>query len=178
MTFEVEFHEEHAALWHVRYSLNNFPERDKIPFAFLAQGSACILCCASALEAIVNKIFQHSNSMSSWDELRIVSKITTLHELKGQKIDWGKEPWQDITKLIRLRNWLAHNKETYIGLSNSDGQLIGEKPKIDPEIDLDKYSVEKIYNSVRKGGLILSQIWNLESDFKFLEDEKYEPLIA
>jgi len=38
MTFEVEFHEEHAALWHVKYSLETFPEQ-AIPFAYLAQGS-------------------------------------------------------------------------------------------------------------------------------------------
>ncbi len=177
MTFEVEFHEEHAALWHVRYSLENFPDHT-IPFAYLAQGSACILCCASALEAIVNKIFQYSNPISTWDELRILSKITTLHELKGEKIDWGSQPWQDITKLIKLRNWLAHNKEAYIGLSNSDGQWVGKIPQINPEVDLDKRAIEKMYNSVRQGGFILATLWNLESSFDFLKNEKYAPLIS
>jgi len=177
MTFEVEFHEEHAALWHVKYSLETFPEQ-AIPFAYLAQGSACILCCASALEAIVNKIFQYSSPISSWDELRILSKITTLHELKGEKIDWGKQPWQNITKLIKLRNWLSHNKEAYIGLSNSEGVWIGKAPQINPELDLDKQSIENIYNSVREGSFILAKIWALESDFDFLETEKYDPLIS
>ncbi len=178
MTFEVEFYEEHAALLFVHSSLEAFPVRGETPFARLAQGTACVLCCASALEAIVNRIFQHSESISTWDEFKIISKIVTLHELKGKKVNLGELPWQDITKLIRIRNWLAHSKETYIGLSNSDNQWIEKTKIIDPETDLDKDSIMKMYNSVRKAGLILSEIWGLKSTFQFLEDEKYLPLIS
>lgn len=180
MAFEVYFHADEAMLWHVKYSLDTFPAAPSptAPFSYLAQGAGCILCCSSALEAIVNKIFLYSNVMSKWDELRLISKIETLHELKEQKIDKGQQPWQDIQKLIKIRNWLAHNKETYIGLSGADDEWICGKVKIDIEKELKKESIEILYKSVRIAGTILSKMWGLDEDFDFLDTERYTPLYS
>jgi hypothetical protein len=179
MTLNVSFNSEQVALWHVRYSLSVYPNELEKHHAYLAAGSACILCCASALEAIVNRIFQSSNSFSAWDELRISSKINTLFELKGQRVDWSQNPWQDVARLIRLRNWLAHNKVQHLGLANSNGDWVRGKPNIDPIQELKKESVERLYCAVRDGCQQLISLWDLNKygTFDYLNNEKYEPLI-
>lgn len=181
MTFEVYFNAEDAFLLSVKQNLLLYKDNND-KFLDLAIGSSCCLSCLAALESIVNKMIQQQNKISHWDELRIASKIDTLVELEGEKIDWGSSPWQKITKLIKLRNWLSHNKESYIGLSGYKDvwitDSINKYPKIDPEKELNFKSITRFYNAVRSAGLQLSKILNIEDEYKFLKNEEYYPIIS
>lgn len=181
MTFNVYIYPEHALLMSVKLALANYPNHREEPFnAYIATGSSCVLSLQGALEAIINRLLETQDKIQHWDELRLASKIDTLTELQGSNINWGNKPWQEIFRLIRLRNWLAHNKDAVIGLTNSDGEwLLGglknKIPKIDPEKELLKESISIFYDSVREAGLLLSEMVGIKEQYEYLQSEKYEP---
>jgi hypothetical protein len=136
-----------------------------------------------ALEAIVNRLLEDQGRMRHWDELRLFSKIDTLVELGGSLIDWGEQPWQEIARLIRLRNWLAHNKDPLIGLSGHRGVWIvgGIKnriPKLDPLKELREESVRSLYVAVREGGYRLAELVGVTDKYEYLRTERYEPVLV
>jgi len=180
MTFGIYFRTEHAMLWHVRYALSNYPA--PASDAYLAAGSACVLACQAALEAIVNRLLEQQGKLRHWDQLKLTAKIDTLADFGGQQVVWGAQPWQEITRLIRTRNWLTHSKSTYIGLIGSAGEWVvdaaGRLPKLNPEDELREDSIRRFYNAVREAGLLLSSATDAEAEFAFLTSEKYEPVIA
>jgi len=183
MTHEVEFYASQAALWHVRYSLSTFPkdEEDDNPYAYLAAGTACILCCSAALEALVNEFFVYEETISPWDELKLRSKINVLFELKGEKANWGAKPLQKVAQLIKVRNWLAHHKEPYLGLTGGDGSWVTDArghsaPRVHIQQELKKDSIQNYYNAVRDIGKILAILWGNEYTVEWIESEDYWPL--
>jgi hypothetical protein len=181
MTFEVYFNTEEALLLYVKYSLKNlFKNNNDIDY--LSVGSTCVLSLVAALEALVNKLIQERNRILHWDELKLLSKIEEIAQQEKIKIEWGNYPWQKISRLIRIRNWIAHNKESYIGLSGYKdvwvNNGVNKPPKIDPEIELKKESIQKYYDAVRECGMILCKIVGVEDNFEFLKTEKYEPIIS
>lgn len=186
MSHNVEFSASHAALWHVKYSLESFPSDKGWSFDYLPLGASCILCCAAAFEAIVNNVFLQKSTISHWDELKLKSKTNVLFELKNKKIDWGASPFQNISQLIKVRNWLAHHKEPYLGLafvgesniqwiSSSDNML--KAARVDILRELKRDSIENYYSSVREAGVQIARNWGDELEAEYLKSEKYEPLI-
>ncbi|MEX2578255.1 MAG: hypothetical protein WD342_04290 [Verrucomicrobiales bacterium] len=159
MTAEVWFHAEDALFWHVRYTLKTFPSKDDNPYAYLAAGAGCVLCISAGIEAVVNVLLDEHSPIRAWDELRLGSKIESLHELKATEIDWSTGAPQQVARLIRVRNWLAHNKQRFLGLSGSGGGWVkdgvNKPPKIDIESELKKDSVEVTIHVLRAilGGL-------------------------
>lgn len=182
MTFSVHFYSEQALLWSVRYALKTFPSTDINPYAYLAVGSSAVLSCAAALEAIANQLIQRQEKLIHWDELRLSSKIETIAQLEGNTIEWGGQPWQELARLIKLRNWLAHYKYAHVGLSGAEDTWViddyNHKPKIDPEIDLKRESIALMYNAVRDAGYQLSTMLSIESEYEFLKNEDYWPLVS
>lgn len=182
MTFEVHFYSEHAALLSVKEALLKYPSIDEYPQRYLAVGASCILSCHVALEAIVNTLIQRQARLTHWDSLRLLEKIDTIAELESKTIKWGEIPWQRIPALIRVRNWLAHSKRSYIGLSGLDDEWVDDelnkRPKIDPEHEFKEQSVRQYYNAVRSGAFALSNMVQLEEEYDFLETENYEPLVS
>lgn len=183
MTFGIYFQTEHAMLWHVRYSLPTYPSgAGKPPYAYVAAGAACVLACQAALEAIVNNLLQRQTKLRHWDELKLKSKIDTLADLGGIAVDWGKNPWQEITRLIRIRNWLTHNKESYIGLIGAFGDWVVDDvnkiPRLDPEAELLEASIRRFYDAVRESGMLLGAAMGAEAEYEFLVSEKYEPVLV
>jgi hypothetical protein len=181
MTHEVEFHASQAALWHVRYSLKTYPPKENNPFAYLAAGTACILCCSTGLEALVNETFLCRNIISPWDELKLASKIDVIFESQGKQVDWGKAPFQTVGSLIRIRNWLAHHKEPYLGLSNAEGEWVADsrgrrRPRIDIERELEHNSVRRYYDSVREVGIQIADLFGDDYTKDWLTKEDYWPL--
>lgn len=185
MTFNVEIFPEQALLWSVRRALSAYPDPTGEPVdAYLASGSACILSMQAALEAIVNGLLIRQAAFPHWDELRLASKVDLLMHSANHSIDWGHRPWQEVIRLIRMRNWLAHNKDSHIGLINNDGEWVfgGTKRRRIPVLDVPKElryeSVRSLYVAVREAGFSLATLAGFASDYEFLQTEKYEPQLV
>lgn len=177
MTSRVEFHAEEAMLWSVRYALQTYPDPEQsTPYAYIAAGAACILSLQAALEAIANSILEEQDTLQHWDELRLKSKIDTIANLNNAQIDWGAMPWQEISYLIRLRNWMAHNKERDIGLVGAEDCWL-EEHKFNPKKELLVDRVRRFYDAVRDAGLLLAQHANQIDEYEFLVTEQYEPIV-
>lgn len=177
MTFRVEFHAEEAMLWSVKHALQTYPDPEQSrPYAYIAAGAACILSLQAALEAIVNCILDEQGTFLHWDELRLKSKIDTIANLNSASIDWGTMPWQEISYLIQLRNWMAHNKERDIGLVGAEDCWL-EEHKFNPEKELRAERIRRLYKAVRDAGLLLAQYANQANEYEFLMTEEYEPIV-
>ena len=181
MTQDAYFYTDQSLLKFVLETLNNFPEEDIYEYSHLSLGIVCLLSCSAAFEAMVNKILIDCNHISHWDELKILSKVDTIIELSNQKLDWGSYPLQNIQKLFKIRNWLAHNKESYIGLLGFGEKWVPDRisktPKIDPRIDFGYTSIKTFYNAVRDSILSLAELTNLTKEFYFLKTEEYKVFI-
>lgn len=181
MTHHVIFSASQTALWNVKHSLASFPPDDNGTYNYLAIGTSCILSCSMAFESLVNEVFLDENIISHWDEFKLASKADVLFELKGKKIDWSINPFQRVSKLIKVRNWLTHHKEPYLGLTGLDLYWVHSEnkpksPKVDILRELKKSSIQKYYDAVRKGGIEIATIWDYKDNLDWLTTEKYEPL--
>lgn len=179
MTFEVYFRAEQALLWFVRDTLSRFPEGK---WAGLAAGSASVLACQAALEAILNRLLEEQGKVSDWDRLSLQSKVNAFAEAEGKSINWGGKPWQEIGHLMRVRNWLAHNKETYIGLSGWRDTWVkdhhGKLPKIDIERELSAPAIRRFYVSILDAAIFLCRLVGDKWTCDRLEREDYIPLVS
>ncbi|HEY4495916.1 MAG TPA: hypothetical protein VJC04_00970 [Candidatus Paceibacterota bacterium] len=176
MTFSFYFYPEQLLFAFVKKSLiTQSPDRNDN----LNINAACIFCCVAATEAIVNSLFIENKIIEHYDEMGLRSKIETIALIGGLTIDWDKIPWLEINHLIKIRNWLTHYKisrDKSLGLANFDGWI--NKPNIDPLHEFTKNSVEKYYNSVRGGLVILVKGVSQDHNYSFLSDEKYESFLA
>lgn len=177
MTFYVEFYAEQAFLSFVKKSLQSAEAGDQTGFT-LEIGVVVILACTAALEATMNQLFQDDKRLQHYDSLRISEKVETLADFAKIRIDWGSQPWQDIQRLIKVRNWLAHFKETKIGLIGGEGEWIKDTvnrlPKLDPDTELSFQQVRKYYNSVLGCLLLLARGLGLQNKYRFLETQEYD----
>lgn len=181
MTFHVHFFAQDAFLEFVQLTLDEGQDRPDADDLAVIRGSACVLACAAALEAAVNELIQDT-ALSHWDELRLTSKIDTLAELEGQKIPWGQEPWQTVTKLLRVRNWLAHFKEPYIGLMGARGEwvedAVNKPPKIDINSSLGRSAISGYFGAVIEAICRLQQLRGQVDDCSDAMDRKFEPFLV
>lgn len=180
MTFRVNFYAEQAFLSFVKKCIDN-PSSDKDET--VENGSMCVIACAASIEAFVNSLLKEDGRFRHFDELKLASKIETLADFGEIEISWGTQPWQNISRLIRVRNWLVHYKDSDIGLINSSGEWvideINKYPKIDPEADLSISSIEKFYNATRL--ILIDLAKGLQVDpylYDFLETEKYDAFLV
>ncbi len=176
MTFYVDFYADQAFLLFVKQRISEKEIFD------VQDGAVCVISSAAALEAIVNQMFILKPILKYYDSLRFKEKIETLCEFGGTKISWGEEPWQTISELGKVRNWLIHYKDTTIGLMNNEFQWVvgGEnrKPRMDPDIFLSKAYSEKYYKSVLDGALRLANYLDVSSEFDSLSSQDYNPIIS
>ena len=116
----------------------------------VSNAAVAIISCAAAVEAVANGLLRDALNFQYFDELKLRSKIELICE-STSKVDWGAAPWQSIDRLVRIRNWLMHFKESDIGLINSNWNWvtddINKKPKIDPILELSNVSAAKYYNA-------------------------------
>jgi len=188
MTFTVNFFTEQAFLAFVKRSLSHPPiifDTDNSPGGDdVVVGATCAFACAAALEALVNRLHEEDGRLGYYDELRLASKIDALAQLENITIDWGHYPWQDINRLIKLRNWLAHNKQTRIGIMGAGterewlNEPYGTAPRFDPLRELEPASIKRFYNAVREAGIVLSTNSSTPSNYAFLQTEAYRPYLA
>ena len=178
MTYYVDFYAEQAFLAFVKKSISMKPTDDD---EMVQIGAVSVLACAAALEAMVNFLYKEDGRLPHFDELRLTSKIDTIAHLTHNSIDWGTQPWQDVARLITMRNWLAHYKDPNIGLLGSarggwvdDG--INKPPKIDPFQELSSPSIKHFYKATRLGLKELCSFFSIDPMFiEFLDTEDYEP---
>ena len=182
MTFNVYIYPERALLLFVKRALENFPDSESDDFGeYLSAGSACVLALQAALEAITNRLLEFQNVTKHWDEMRFLSKIDFIAELEGEKIDWGRNPWQSVKTLTGLRNWIAHNKDPVIGLMGYkgcwiEGGLKGKIPTLDPKKELKRAAIKKQYDQVLAASIELVKIVGVEEEFEYLHTGDYEPM--
>lgn len=176
MTFRVYFFAEQAFLSQVKLLLSTEPiDEDKE----IETGAICVMACAAAIEAIANTLLSGYIHFGNFDELRITSKIEHIANTNGGIIKWGEAPWQNVAEIIKIRNWLAHFKDSDIGLINSEGEWLkdeyNKKPKIDPDIHLSRTKVTGYYTNTLKALKILVLYCKDDLDeFAYLETEDYQ----
>lgn len=137
-------------------------------------GAVCVLANAAAVEALANRYFICLDRLPEFDQLKPMSKIEALVSLAGQTVDWGRAPWQQVARLIRVRNWLAHYKE-----ARGETELVGiaghRSSKFDPGGDLSWNAIRGYYEATREGFVTLARGLGLdESEFGFLNTEEYK----
>jgi hypothetical protein len=138
-------------------------------------GAVCVLANAAAVEALANRYFIYLDRLPEFDQLKTMSKIAALGKLAGNPIDWGRPPWQQVAKLIRVRNWLAHYKESR-GNSEPVGVAGHDPNKFDPSRDLTGRAIRSYYDGTREGFAALAQMLGIpETEYGYLVSERYEP---
>ena len=192
MTFNVFFYPEQAFLGFVKRTIKkweyeNFQLGDDIDIEEIGQdiddGAVAIIALVAAIEATVNSIFKYDGRFRQFDELRLESRLNLIYELNCASIEWGQQPWQDISRIIRIRNWLAHFKESnVIGLTSVDGDWIQDSvnrpPKIDPQYELSIAQVKNYYNSIRNGLIGISSLSEKYSQWRrIFEEERYDSIL-
>jgi hypothetical protein len=184
MTHGLLFYADQTFLSFIKRTITHPPKNKK---EIRDYSSVAILACHAAMEYILNCLFQYDQRLEVYDELKISSKIKTLARFGNYEINWGELPWQDISRLIKVRNWLSHFKDPYIGLKGGFLQTkdrsgvwvvdsVNKRPQIDPELELTIDTVEKYYNSVRNAMLILIKNLIKEDEldfFDYLASEEY-----
>lgn len=136
-------------------------------------GAVCVLANAAAVEALANRYFTCLGRLPEFDQRKPMSKIEALADLAGKPIDWGRAPWQEVARLIRVRNWLAHYKQ-----ADGETELVGvaghRASKFDPEADLSRLAIRDYYDATREGFAGLGKLLGLnENEFRFLLSEDY-----
>ena len=143
----------------------------------VALGSASTLACAAALEAVVNRLAARHSPFSAWDRLGLCQKIDMLCEVVADRADWGATPFQTINRLVLVRNWLAHYKDPYVGLSDGVGGWIKDgahrPPKVDPELEFSREVVRRGYDAVRQAGAKLAALHGEHAMAERLRSEDY-----
>lgn len=135
--------------------------------------AVCVLANAAAVEALANRYFICLDRLSEFDQLKTMSKIEALADLAGQTIDWGRAPWQQVARLIRTRNWLAHYKEAR-GEDDRVGVAGYRSAKFDPDGDLSWRALRAYYEATRDGFTALGRGLGLnEAEFLFLSTEQF-----
>lgn len=148
----------------------------------LMMGVNVVITCVTAIEAFTNKVFIKHLHFKCYDDLKLISKIASIHDLKNSAINWGINPYQTFKRLVTVRNWLIHFKNTNIGLLGADNTwtkdpLLGNnnQPKIDPFTDLNRRSCREYYTECRNLIIDLGKVANLPyQDYEFAINEKYE----
>jgi hypothetical protein len=177
MTFYVEFYAEQAFLSFVKNNLQSQELADQKGYT-LELGAVIVLSCAAALEATLNQLFQDDKRLQHYDSLRILEKAETLADFANINIDWGSQPWQEIQRLVRVRNWLAHFKEPKIGLIGGEGKWIKDSinqlPKLDPDVELSLQQVKRYYDCVLGSLLLLAKGLGYQDKYRYLETQEYD----
>jgi hypothetical protein len=178
MTFRVHFFAEQAFLSHVKRVLDAKDKSKEIE-----DSAVCVLACASAIEAVANHLLAKVVGLKHFDELRLQSKIEYLMEQGGNKSDWGADPLQSAKRLIQARNWLAHYKESSIGLVNGNFDWLEDSsnssPRIDPYRELSFVRLEHYYACTRTLlQTLVSRSGGSTSDYDYLQSERYEPFLV
>lgn len=103
------------AAWFFRERVNkSVTEREPTDGIFLDM-MACVTMMAFSLEGYLNFIGEKllDGKPSEWtkfERAKVREKIKTICRLTGIQINWNKRPYLSTTKLIDLRNMLAHPK--------------------------------------------------------------------
>ncbi len=176
MTFNELFFTEQMFLKNAKSVLDNDALVEDTD-SYISEVAMGVISCAFALEALINSLYRESGKLHSYERIEIRSKIEILGYIANVSVDYGQMPWQGIAELIRVRNWLVHFKDPYIGLIGSDGQYICDQnhsiPKIQPKGVFNKAKLKKYYRSVLCGGKQFAEALNLRDYFTFLFDESY-----
>jgi hypothetical protein len=138
----------------------------------------CIVACATALEAKANELLANDGRLPAYDDLRLRSKVETIAHWAGDVVNWGAQPWNEIGRLLRIRNWLIHYREAELGLVNTRMEWVKDghhkPPRLDPIEELTMDRVAKYYRSVREAMLLLSKWMKLHDfEYQYLEKEDY-----
>jgi len=180
MTHRFYFFAEQAFLSQVKllaYAESTDSERE------IETGAICVLACVAAVEAVTNALLTQYIGFKHFDELRLSSKIEYIAEHHHQCVKWGEQPWQDVAELIRVRNWLAHFKDSDIGLMNIDGvwleDAVNKLPKIDPDIHLGLPRVRAYYKSTLRALKHLALLCKDSlGEYAYLETEEFQPVLV
>ena len=186
MTFYFDFYAEQAFLLFIKDYLSSTRTATSYSDYSDAETShcaVCILACAATIEAMVNRLFIQKGCFKHFDELRLKSKIETLADVGGVSIDWGKGPWQQVAELIKARNWLAHFKDTTIGLIGAEDTWvvddINKPPKLDPKVVLTPPTIRKYYDALREALRALAAGLEVNNHhYDFLDSEHYNLIVV
>jgi hypothetical protein len=123
---------------------------------------------AFAIEGYINSIgFRKVNFWDSVEKNNWREKINILHSVAGKNADWGQGPLQNIVKLFKLRDRLAHGKiELVNGRWTEDNDSVKRgirKGPVNPDWlnKIDKEYILNLKNHFTEIMLYLTSVFNL-----------------
>lgn len=176
MAFNMDFNADEAFLLFVAETLQSNSDARPRDDAALVRGAVCVLALDAAIEASASILIKPLN-VENWDRLRTKEKVDEIARSQGTTIDWGGAPWQTLTKLRRVRNWLAHFKEPYIGLFGAHGYWQGGEPKFDPNKVLGFPAVQGYFDASVQAVAMLRTIMGLPAEAERLTGGDFSPFL-
>lgn len=177
MTAAFEFYAEQAYLSFVKKLL----DRRSTKRLGIEERVVSVLACAAALEAMLNRLFELQGTLGQHQSLSLEQKIEILAMKSGANRNWGNPPWQNVKTLIQVRNWLAHYKESWLGLMNSESQWVpdhnGKMPRFTPQNAYCTECIETYYRSIIAIIMLMANGLGCSEKFDYLQSEVYEPFV-
>jgi len=176
MTAAFEFYAEQAYLSFVK----KMSDRGLLEKSDIDERVVSVLACAAALEGLINRLFELQGDLKENQAFPLEQKIEILAKRSGAERNWGNSPWSNIRKLIRVRNWLAHYKESWLGLMNSESQWVPghnqEMPRFTPQNAFCTECIKKYYLSILGVISLIADGLGYADEFEYLKSEIYEPI--
>jgi len=184
MTFDVTFSAEQACFQFVHEALDGFDPSVRAQLDFVSTGAVSLLALHAGTEAMLNHMFQVSGRLPSYDECSFRAKVEALGVLVERPVDWGREPWQSVSNLVRVRNSLTHYKKRLRGLVSSSNAWLGVPAKGGwSEKDLIRRlthsEVASAYRACRVALLTFAPLVFAEDwEYEWLQTERFDPLVG
>lgn len=141
---------------------------------FLQSAASVHIFCVAALEAYINKIAQQlikGKHFQHFEKLPIEGKWLFLPQLLGKpSFDPGEQPFQNFSKLIKLRNKLVHHKGKKIPVNFPHDSIEAYE-----SLALSVGEIEKSVDSTIKMIKKLSELFNNETP-NWIEDTNHKYL--
>lgn len=152
---------------------------DKQNKSNILHGTSVVINSVMAVEAFINKTYIKKTKLKCYDELRLLGKIETLHNLNSSEVNWGGNPYQTFKELVTIRNWLVHFKDPNVGLINSASDWVKDsmnnKPRLDPFEVLKKEHCIRYFNETKKLIVDIGEVSLMPAnDYKFAKTEYSE----
>lgn len=177
MTAAFEFYAEQAYLSFVKKLL----DRRSTKKLGVEERVVSVLACAAAIEAMVNRLFDLQGALEQHQSLSLEQKIEILAKKSGANRNWGNPPWQNIKELIQVRNWLAHYKESWLGLMNSESQWVPDHnqkmPRFTPQNAFCTECIENYYRNIIAIVTLMANGLGCMDQFAYIQSEVYEPFV-
>lgn len=143
----------------------------------IEDGALCVLVTVTALEAMVNRLYDRfSNERNHYEAACFSDRVEALADHADLSLDWDSNPWRDLVELSKARNYLAHCRADLEHKRYRD--MPAEFPQLHSSHPLSRNSVQhyldavlKVENALQSGLQLSATSGNMEVDRTSLYQE-------